>query len=370
MKWSWSPPNEMEPAGFRWVTMRYRARNISPAGHYALCFLGHKQAGGSDYQVVIAPAELLADGRWHTAWVTAGDVAAQFAQITGIACEVRAASADAELEVADIRLAHALPAGPLADTCPWRAGADFGGFQAIPLGGLANADGTRWLQRVRVTDWPQASRVTVEGIPFELRMESPQLAATAIQDKATLRLAAGVRASEVYLLLLAKFVGAEEPVYGEGRLKAIGDLDRFRLRLEYADGTADECLPWNVAAERFGVTEGAQVLVAAADGGKVLREIVVCDACRQGAFAVAAVTARVDGKRGFVQAAEETEALTWQGGSGQRPNLRAGSGQRPNLPAGSGQRPNLPAGSGQSPNLPGRLNLSGCVGTPRVGGGG
>ena len=305
MKWSCPLPVPVDPATYRYAVMRYRARHISPHGHYALCFLGKPQSGGVDYQVVISTGELTTDGRWHTAWVSLGELAAKLAQVTGVACEVQGAASDAELEIGEIRLANRLPPQPLSDACPWRPDATFENFQSVPLPPDARTDGDRWLQRLRLTDWPATERVTVEGIPFLLAARPLQVAATSIQDKSHVALAADCPAHEVFLLLLAKFFGPDEPVFGDGRLKAIGDVDRFRLRLQYDDGTADECLPWNIGAGRFGVIEGVQVLVAAADGAKRLRQIVVCDGTRQGAFAVAACSARVGGERGFPQALED-----------------------------------------------------------------
>ena len=309
MKWSWSLPTPVDPAVYRYAVMRYRGRQLSPHGHYALCALGQPRTGGLDYQTVISPAELTADGRWHTAWVSLGDVSARLTQVTGLACEVQAAGEEAELEIADLRFANRVPSQPLADTCPWQAGAAFAGFQSVPLSAAALADGRRWLQRLRLTDWPETQDVTIEGIPFRLSAAPLSVAATAVQDKSPLALAADCQASEVFLLLLAKFFGPDEPAFGEGRFKAIGDVDRFRLRLRYADGTVDECLPWNVSSGRFGVSEGAQVLVAAADDAKRLQEIVVCDGTRQGAFAVAACSARVSGERGFPEALEDSPPL-------------------------------------------------------------
>ncbi|NLF69034.1 MAG: hypothetical protein GX575_08255 [Candidatus Anammoximicrobium sp.] len=309
MKWSWSLPAPVDPAGFRYAVMRFRARNLSPHGHYALCFLGKPLAGDVDYQVVLSTGELTADGRWHTVWASLGELAAKLAPVTGLACEVQAAASDAELEVAEIRLANRLPPQPLSEACSWRPGATFETFQSVPLPADARTDGDRWLQRLRLTDWPATERVTVEGIPFLLAARPRQLAATSIQDKSPLALAADCRGREVFLLLLAKFFGPDEPVFGGGRLKAISDVDRFRLQLQYDDGTADECLPWNISAGRFGVIEGAQVLAAAADGAKRLRQIVVCDGTRQGAFAVAACSARIAGERGFPQVLEDTPPL-------------------------------------------------------------
>jgi hypothetical protein len=152
--------------------------------------------------------------------------------------------------------------------------------------------------------------VTVEGVPFALSRGDFRVAATALAEKGQLRFPVGLQASEVFLLLLAEFSGQEEAVYGEGRFKAIRDTDRFRVRLEYTDDTADEWLPMDAASGEFGVTRSAQVLVAASDASKRLRDIVILDRTRQAAFAVAAVTVRVDSQRRFPAALEETPALT------------------------------------------------------------
>jgi hypothetical protein len=309
MKWSWNLPAPVRLEGQRYVSMRYRARGISAGGHYALCFLGTTPSGASDYQVAMAPTELSTDGRWHTACVSLGAITAKLTSLTGLACEVQALDTNAELELQEVRLTNQVAAVPFSDLCAWRAGADFAHFRPglLPKAGLS--DGARWLQRLRLAGWPETNRVTVEGIPFELAPGGPMFAATPLRQKADLHLPVGCRASEVFLLLLAGFQGPEEPVYGEGRFRSIRDVDRFRVRLEYADGTADEMLPLDAASRQFGVAAKAQVLVAAADFSKVLREVVVRDLTRQAAFAVAAVSARVERKRGFPEALEETPPL-------------------------------------------------------------
>ena len=145
-------------------------------------------------------------------------------------------------------------------------------------------------------------------IPFRLRA-APELAGTGIRAKTDLRLPCGQRTSEVYLLMLAAFIGPEEPSYGSGRLTAIRDVDRFRLRLEYADGTVDECLPMNVATKQFAIVAGPQVLVAAADPARALQTLVLRDACKQGAFAVAAVSVRTKGEPACPEAREDARPL-------------------------------------------------------------
>jgi hypothetical protein len=309
MKWTWNLPTPVPLAGRHYVAMRYRARGISPQGHYALCFLGTTPSGSIDYQVAVAPSELRADGRWRTATASLESVAAKLPSLTGLACEVQALSADAQLELQDVRLTEQLPAVPLSDLCSWRPGADFAGFRPLPLPAGAITNGADWLQRLRLTNWPQTNLITVEAVPFELARGELRFAATPLEKKADLHVPVGCHASELLLFLLAEFQGPEEAAYGEGRFSTIHDVDRFRVRLEYTDGTADEMLPLDAGSRQFGVTGEAQVLVAAADFAKVVKEVVVRDLTRQAAFAVAAVSARVERKRAFPEALEQTPPL-------------------------------------------------------------
>jgi hypothetical protein len=226
--------------------------------------------------------------------------AAELPVITGLAIQVQAAGVDALLEVSDIRLINARTASRLADALDWKPGGAWDSFQPVPLATIATGRSETWRSHLRLEDWFGAATVghrrtaTVEGIPFELLTGPADLAVTPLRAKAELRIPVGEPASEVDLLVLALTIGPDEPAYGSGRLRRIEDLDRFRVRLEYADGTMDECLPMNLASKRFGVASGPQVLVAPSDPAKRLDAVVLCDATRQAAFGVAAVTVRTN----------------------------------------------------------------------------
>jgi hypothetical protein len=310
MKWSWDLPEAAPLEGHRCVSMRYRAIGLSPHSDYALCVLGKPRTAGLDYTPIIPSSELIADSRWHTLNVDIRAAAARFPTVGALALQVQAAAPDAALEVSEIRFLNALQPSKLADLVDWKPGASFDSFKAIPLGEAAKSDSAEWRRHLRLADWFTAPDVTAHGIPFAFVVPpSGRLAATGVRAKGERRFPSDLKASEVYLLLLAAFIGPEEPVFGGGKFRAIRDLDRFRLRLEYADGTADECLPMNVATKQFGIVPGPQVLVAAADPAKPLKAIVLRDACKQAAFAVAAITARTAGARGFADALEETPPL-------------------------------------------------------------
>lgn len=306
MKWSWNLPAPVTLAGQRYLSLRYRAVGGGAQSDYALCVLGKSSKPGDlGYAAAVGAEELLVDGCWHTVDVDVRRLSAKYATISGLAIQLQAAQPNATLEVADLRLVQQRPRVPLADAVRWTTGADFKNHVPVPIEAIASSQAAVWQRQLRLTDWFQERTITVECIPFVRREQEPELAATALRGKSDLRLVTSGCASEVYLLLLAAFIGPEEPVYGSGRLRAIRDVDRFRVRLEYADGTADECLPMNVATRQFGITPGPQVVVSVADATKNLAAVVVQDQCRQAAFAVVAVTLRTDGQCAVPEARED-----------------------------------------------------------------
>ncbi len=310
MKWSWPLEDSVALAGYRYVSMRYRAGPSSSRGDYALAVLGARRGPGMDYEAAIAAEDLVCDGRWHVLDVDLRRTAAVIPAVTGLAVQLQTSAPDGVLEIADLRFSRGRRPGALADTLQWRpAEKTPEGFRTIALGGLANARAAAWRRCLRLADWFSQESVVVQGVPFALALREPELAATTIAGTSELRIPVETSASEVYLLVLAVLRGEDEPVYGGGTFKAIRDVDRFRLRLEYAGGQVDECLPLDIVSGVFGLSAGPQVVVAAADPTRRLASIVLCDGTKQGAFAVAAVSVRVEETRLFPAALEETPPL-------------------------------------------------------------
>ncbi|HUT92730.1 MAG TPA: DUF6259 domain-containing protein [Thermoguttaceae bacterium] len=309
MKWSWDLPEPVALEGHRYASMRYRATGVGPLGDYALCVLGKPRASGPGYLAVIGSAELASDGRWHTLDVDLRPVAREIPIADTLAIQVQAAEPDAALEVSDVRLANSRTPTRLADAVDWQPDARFDRFDAVPIESVAGSRSREWRPHLRLADWFDEPDVTAHGIPFSLVSRETDLAATSLRGKSEIRFSADVTTGEVYLLMLAAFTGPEERPYGTGKLRAIRDVDRFRIRLEYADGTADECLPMHVATKQFGIVQGPQVVVAAADETKRLASIVLCDTAKQAAFAVAAITARTEPDRLLPEALEESPPL-------------------------------------------------------------
>ncbi|NQT35857.1 MAG: hypothetical protein HQ581_00120, partial [Planctomycetes bacterium] len=309
MKWSWNLPRPVALDGYRYVAMRYRAAGLRSWADYAVCGLGTPRDGGPDYETLVPVGEIVADGRWHTVNVDLAPVAQRIPTLSGLAVQVQAVRPGALLEVSRLEWVRQRRPRSLADSLTWQLGARFDHFAPISLGHAANTSSRPWRQRWLLADWFTSSEVTAEGVPFRLVAEGPDLAATTMAGKSELRLPVDQKTAEVYALLLADFTGSEEPAYGTGRLTGLADVDRFRLRLEYADGTVDQCLPMDVVTGRFGVGQGVQVVVAATDARKPLETVVLCDRTRQGAFALAALTVGTGPRRLFPAALDERRPL-------------------------------------------------------------
>ncbi len=309
MKWSWNLQAPVEMAGRRYVAMRYRATGARPVGDYAVCGLGKTPEGQSAYRALVSATELICDGRWHTLTLSTRQVASELPEVTDLALQVQAAASSATLEISDLRLTSQRSPERLDDLVVWSPKVRGEGFYAASVASQANGNSASWCRHLRIDRWFSESTATIEGIPFQLIPGETDLAATPVRRKSEARFSIGERASEVYLLLLSAMTGMEEPTYGSGRLRAIRDVDRFRLRVEYADGTIDECLPMNVATRQFGVASGVQVVVAAADRSKPLAAVVVCDRSRQVGFAVAAMTVRTAEDRLVPEALDESSPL-------------------------------------------------------------
>ena len=188
MKWSADLPEPLSLEGHRYLSIRYRARQLSRQGDYTLCGQGKPRSGGPSYLPVVSCAELIDDGCWHTLDVDVRRVAKQLPVITSIAAQVQAVGPKASLEVSGIRLVSARQSSRLADGLHWHVVANWQGFHAVPIAKVAAGRSDRWLSYLRLADWfvgngPAAQRngerlsVTVEGVPFELLDRMPNLAA-------------------------------------------------------------------------------------------------------------------------------------------------------------------------------------------------
>ncbi|UCH33672.1 MAG: hypothetical protein JSV65_14025, partial [Armatimonadota bacterium] len=123
------------------------------------------------------------------------------------------------------------------------------------------------------------------------------VAATTMADESEAVIPLSGRASEVYLLALARFVGDEEHLRGGGRLTRLDDPDRLRVILRYADGEERQALPLPVPAGVPGVEEGAQVLAVPADPTRDLEQLRLYIGTPQAVVGIAGVTLNTTPRR-------------------------------------------------------------------------
>lgn len=293
MKWLWKLPETVTLTGYRYLVLRYRATNVSPRGDYAVAVLGDLRDGGMNYTAAVSPGQWETDGRWHTAVVNIQQVTRQFAAITALAVQVLAEEVTpARLELASVRLTAAPPRVPLGDYLDWRTAPFPQGFVSIPLEERCNLSLDAMLTALRLEGALPDGRGVVAGIPFTLPPPPKQLAATSLNGMEDLVLPVDHAGAEAYLLAFTLFRGSEEPSRGGGQLKVIRDVDRFRVRITYADGETDECLPTDVTTGRREVRRGPRVLRVALHPHRKVQRLTLVDTTRHGAFAVGALTLR------------------------------------------------------------------------------
>jgi hypothetical protein len=312
MKWQHPFGKPVDLAGHRFLALRYRAKNLAAYGDYALCLLGLQTGPGLGYEEVIRGTELQSGGRWQTVVVDLVEIVKRMPRAEGIAVQVQAGAAPAELIVDSVRLVNARPVNRLSELLDLKDGADFAGFTPVDLSTACNQSLSPALRALNMTGWPIGREITSHGVPFRLVEGPSPLVATGVEARGEVSIRVGCRAKQIFLLLLGTFRGKEEDVWGGGPFRRIADVDRFRMHLAYDDGTIDECLPANVCTGQFEVLAGPQVLCAFADGNRTIKSVVLVDATDRAGFAVASVTCRTGGKALWGQLDEITPAPVHQ----------------------------------------------------------
>ena len=245
-------------AGARFVALRYRAAGLAPGGDYALHL---SSAGGGralDEQDAISRGALIADGGWHTAVAPV-----TVAEIRMVALQVQAASPDAWLEVGDITLSERRPARR--------------GIEGVePVDGWASAT-------VKASPVGTGRQQTAAGVPFAVSDTPPTSGLRALGE---LSLPLSGTGQTLYLLLRARLAEAEEPSLRISGSGVVRQVERFIARVEYADGTVDEQMPYSLTARRHQVGQGVSVGALDLFADKPLRRLVLCDRYRRGEFAL------------------------------------------------------------------------------------
>ncbi len=318
MKWSTNLPQPVE--GMQWLSVRCRAANLDPqTGNY---FLYLASAGGGkalDEQYCINLNDLPADGEWHvvTAPVTVKS-------IRTIALQVQARGALAFAEIDWLRFSTVQPEMKLADVLPYEPAKALQPYEKAIVPAVVGADprvrpsaslvpSTDAMAGLDVVSWFDAPMVTVRGVTFALADNGAKLAATPYKDLGEIKVPVDLQASELYLLLGARYARTEEPSYGGGQLRKVVDPHRCVVAVTYEDGMVDEFVPARIGpqpAGDYGVYKGIDAYAVGPLAEKKVREIALRDGMRNGGFYLAAVTANVGQARVCTEKAEKPYAVS------------------------------------------------------------
>lgn len=290
MKWLLRFQSPLDPAPYRYLTVRLRGTGTLAQGDYAVCVLGDGAPDGREATVLAGPALAVTGGRWHTLDLPLGP-ARRYRRLVGLALQVQAGAEPASLEIAGVRLSSSRPPLELDRLVPVAAGWP-GARHLLPLdlGRAGNLGARQARESFRLARWLDHERVTAAGLPFRVRTGERAVLATARAAETSISLPLPGRASELYLLVLARLWGAEEQARGGGVLSRLADPDRLRVALHYADGTRTQATPARPEGG-FGVEEGLQVLTVRADPARTLRRLELYLGTEQAQLGLVAVTA-------------------------------------------------------------------------------
>ncbi|MGC9004338.1 MAG: DUF6259 domain-containing protein [bacterium] len=280
MKWSLSLPQSL--TGYKWVSLRYRAKNINPINDYFLYIANAPGGKAPEEQFPILLSSLDADGDWHTLISKV-----KVETINTLAIQVQASSLPAEVEIEEISFHTEKPLISLKESLSYeerkRAGKDF-----MPLN-LPPGEGeiSEIQRRFSLSDWFTSEVFSTRGITFKLfnRKSFPTL-----RHKGTLKvnLDALSNCREIYLLLASDLPRWEEPSFGGGEMRRIREADRFKLRLVYKDGDWDCALPFRLASGKYEVVRGIDVYSIAVK--KPLKELQLVNGMKNATFFLLALT--------------------------------------------------------------------------------
>ncbi len=285
MKWRYVPAQPISTAGRPVATVRYRARGIDRTRDYFIHLIGQPIGKSVREFTAIPLSSIIDDELWHQLSVEVPPM-----QVAALAVQVQAAAADAYVEIASIRFAPERTTTSLHDRLTIREG----WLQAEryrPIGFDPNTRARPWLDSLGIEPNPfEQRRVTVENIPFQLPAPDPQVLATSLENRDEVAVDLGCAPESLYLLMGARFTGQESPSIGAGPLVQVRQVERFVVRLEYADGTNDLVFPARFPCGQHVIVQEPGVYVVQPTRPGIIKRLSLVDGMRQGQFLLMALT--------------------------------------------------------------------------------
>ncbi len=284
------PPLDLTP--FRYVAVRYRARNLDPVGDYFVYF---GSAGGGmppKSASPVAVSELRDDGEWHTGVYP---LKADFS-LADLALQVSSRADQGDVWLDTVTLSARRPKIPptdvLASTPGWStARLKPGSFRAIDLSAAANSTPDVFVTGLGLSGWLAPGKFTVRGIPFDLPAGPKCVLATTDNIDDVISAPVGCAGSELYVLMSALLPEVSNVgVIGQAPLESFDNPERFVFRVTYADGLTDECLPVCVSSAAYRVFAGQEVYCLPSLREVAVKSLALRNRMGPAAFALSAIT--------------------------------------------------------------------------------
>jgi len=291
MKFSTKLKEPLDLSPFRFATVRYKARGTAPWGDYCV-WLGSGGGGMPDrFARPLDLRALKADGEWHVAITPLGE---DFKAVD-MALQVSTAQTRGDVWIDSIRFSTKRPLLEMADVLPYRGGwegSKLAQFRTVDLAPVANAPAEAKLRANGLKSWFPAGKLTARGIPLSILagpkdvLQTPpdiaQVASVPVGGKA---------ATEAYLLLLSRLPSTDAARMGDPvPMDVFRNPERFRVRVEYADGLTDEMFPVACGSGQFEVSRGPEVYCLTGLRSQPIKRLSLINRMESGSFLLAGVT--------------------------------------------------------------------------------
>lgn len=295
MRWLLATPEPIDLVKMPYLSLRYRATGQFAPTTYAVWLGGVRTAGKTNAVVPLFAGHLKTDGAWHNVEIKLAAPFAATEVAVGLDCEGN----EARLTLDSLRFASQPRRWSLAESLDYRplmerpAGRD--GFAVGPAQVAGGKPSPFLAQRLGLSDWFDAERVSVAGAPFVVQRDLARLPQTPLagSGELSLKLPAGVK--EVYLLTAAAAPPTEPWGIDWQHPKPQEILDvpeKVFYEIRYESGPNERVLPLDAATGQWGMRRGLSVNVVHPDPSRRATALLLCDRMQTASFAIVGVTMR------------------------------------------------------------------------------
>lgn len=251
MKWTLNLKERLN--GFKWITVKYRAKNINPYKDYFI-YLANAPGGNAPQQAFpILLSSLDTNGEWKVQFASF-----QIDEVKTLAVQIQAGFQPAEVEIKQIIFSDRKPAFTIEDMLSYEIKKEMGkGLVCVPLKeeGISIEEIQK---RLSFEGWFKSNIVSIQGITFSLEGKKNF---PVVEPKSTITIPLNFLSdcSELYLLLASDLPKWEEASFGGGEMNKIKEIERLKLKLIYEDGDSYEVFPFRLSSSKFEIIKGIDV---------------------------------------------------------------------------------------------------------------